>query len=51
MKISIYADLSVTKVQKLPFTMRKIEVLQKGVFPSVKNVPKMTVEKQKYLEK
>lgn len=26
--------------------MRKIEVLQKGVFPSVKNVPKMTVEKK-----
>lgn len=45
--ISIYADLSVTKVQKLPFTMWKIEVLQKGVSPFVKNVPKMTVGKRK----
>ena len=47
MNISIYADLSVTKVQKLPFTMWKIEVLQKGVSPFVKNVPKMTVGKRK----
>lgn len=31
--------------------MWKIEVLQKGVFPFVKNVPKMTVGKKKYLEK
>lgn len=31
--------------------MRKIEVLQKGVFPSVKNVPKMTVEKTKVFRK
>lgn len=31
--------------------MRKIEVLQKGVIPSVKNVPKMTVEKTKVFRK
>lgn len=51
MNISIYADLSVTKVQKLPFTMWKIEVLQKGVSPFVKNVPKMTVGKRKIFRK